>query len=232
MSTLRIVVLAAAGLLVLSGTAFGLTEALRQEERVRTIVRDPVKRIEIHADHGDVDVRAGLTPAVVVDRRDAWLTSRPSVRVRVQGDTLMIDARCDGATAFLRCSSDLSLAVPSEIDVAIRGGSGDVDLRGLRGRADIETDAGDIRTHRLEPVTLHATTKAGDVDLDVFGQPARVAAFSEAGDVSIVVPYGAYRVQAETDDGEARVAGLLRDDLAPQRIEAVTDAGDVSVRAR
>ena len=55
---------------------------------------------------------------------------------------------------------------------------------------------------------------------------------TEAGDVNVVVPYGSYRVDATADAGEVLVAGVIRDDLAPQRIEAGTDVGDVVVRAR
>jgi hypothetical protein len=232
-STLKIVVLAAVGLLALSGTAFGLTEILRQERDLRTIVRDDVRRIIIHADAGNVEVRAGLTPDVVVDRHDTWLLERPRVRQRVRGDKVLeIDARCRGVTAMLRCDTDLMIAAPPEVDVEVRGEAGDVDLRGLRGRIVISTAAGDVRAERVEPITVYASTDAGDVDLDLFGQPARVEARSDAGDVDVVVPYGPYRVDASTDAGKALVAGLIRDDLAPQAIEAVTGAGDVTVRAR
>jgi hypothetical protein len=116
--------------------------------------------------------------------------------------------------------------------VAIRTKSGDVDLRGLSGRADIRTDSGDIRSHRLEPVTVRAMTDAGNVSLDLFGQPARTEARSDAGNVRVVVPYGQYRVDAIADGGTVKVEGLIRDDLAPQAIAAGTDVGDVTVQAR
>ncbi|MBI5104520.1 MAG: DUF4097 family beta strand repeat protein [Solirubrobacterales bacterium] len=232
MSTMRIVVLAALGLLALSGTAFALTEALRSERDMRTIVRHEIKRIVVRADAGDVEIRAGLTSDVVVDRHDAWLLDRPKVRQRTEGDTLHVDARCNGIGAILRCQTDLRIAAPPDVDVVVEGDAGDVDLRGLHGRLDVRTEAGDVRTERVEPVTLKASTGAGDVDLDVFGEPTRVEAVSDGGDVEVVVPYGAYRVDATTDAGDVTVAGLIRDDLAPQALVAMTDAGDVTVRAR
>jgi DUF4097 and DUF4098 domain-containing protein YvlB len=124
------------------------------------------------------------------------------------------------------------IAAPPEVDVRIKTKSGNVDLRGLNGRADVQTDSGDIRTHRLEPVTMHASTAAGNVNLDLFGEPARTEARSSAGNVRVTVPYGPYRVDATAGAGNVKVEGVIRDDLAPQAIMALTDAGDITVRAR
>jgi hypothetical protein len=231
-STVRIVLFAALGLLVLSGLAFGLSEALHRTQDTRSVVSGQVRKLVVRADSGNVDVRAGLTGDVVVQRHDAWLVDRPTVHETYADGVLTIDARCGGLKAVLRCRSDLQVDAPPEIDVQIKTQSGDVDLRGLSGRADIETDSGDIRTHRLEPVTVRAMTDAGDVSLDLFGQPARTEAESDAGDVHVTVPYGQYRVDANADGGSTKVEGLIRDDLAPQAIVALTQVGDIVVRAR
>jgi hypothetical protein len=231
-STARIVLFAALGLLLLSGVAFGVSEALHRSKDTRTVVVNRVHKIVVRADAGDVDVRAGLTGDVVLQRHDTWLVDRPTVHESYAGGVLTIDTRCGHLTAVLRCRSDLRIDAPPEIDVKVKTASGDVDLRGLSGRADVETDSGDIRTHRLEPVTVRAMTDAGDVSLDLFGQPARTEAESNAGNVRVTVPYGQYRVDASADGGNAKVEGLIRDDLAPQAIVALTDVGDIVVRAR
>jgi len=75
-------------------------------------------------------------------------------------------------------------------------------------------------------------TDAGNVNLDLFGQPARTEAESNVGNVRVTVPYGQYRVDTSADGGNAKVEGLIRDDLAPQAIVALTGVGDVTVRAR
>jgi hypothetical protein len=231
-STARIVVMAALGLLVLSGTAFGLTVALRSQSDSRTVLRTPVKRIVVRGDAGDVDIRAGLTGNVIVGHRDSWLVDRPAYRAALEGDTLTITTRCKGFTASLRCKSDVTIDVPPMVDVSVKTKSGDVDLRGLSGRADVETDSGAIRAHRVDTVTIHALSDAGDISLDVFGEPARTEADSDAGSIDIVVPFNTYRVDAGSDSGSVRVRGLIRDDLAPRAIHAMTHAGDVTVRAR
>jgi hypothetical protein len=231
-STARIVLFAALGLLVLSGAAFGLSEALHRTEDARTILSNPVRKIVVRADRGDVNVRAGLTGDVVLQRRDAWTVDRPSIRERYADGVLTIETHCGGFTSVLRCRSDLTIDAPPEVDVSIVADEGDIDLRGLNGRTDVETQSGDIRTHRLEPVTVRAMSDGGDVSLDLFGQPARTEAESNGGDVHVTVPYGPYRVDANADTGTVKVEGLIRDDLAPQAIAALTNAGDITVRAR
>ncbi|HEU4976672.1 MAG TPA: DUF4097 family beta strand repeat-containing protein [Baekduia sp.] len=232
MSTLKIVALAALGLVVLSAAAFGLSEAFRRTDDRRTVVTNRVDRIVVHADSGDVDLRAGLTGDVVIARHDSWLLDRPQVTETFAHGTLTIETRCGSLQSVLRCRSDLQIDAPTDVDVVVRTDAGDVDLRGLAGRADVQTGSGDIRTHRLEPITLKAYTDAGDVSLDLFGQPTRTEAYSDAGDVHVTVPYGPYHVDANTDAGSVKVEGVIRDDLAPQAIDAVTDAGDILVRAR
>jgi hypothetical protein len=232
MSTVKIVALAAAGLLLLSGGAFGLSEAFRRTADSREVITNKVQRIVVNADAGDVELRAGLTGDIVVARHDSWLLDRPTVVERIQGDTLSITTRCGSLRSVLRCRTDLKIDAPPELDVVVRTDAGDVDLRGLSGRAEVATGSGNIRAQRLEPITVKARTSAGDVALDLFGQPARTEVHSDAGDVHVTVPYGPYRVDADTDAGSVKVEGVIRDDLAPQAIAALTDAGDILVRAR
>jgi DUF4097 and DUF4098 domain-containing protein YvlB len=154
------------------------------------------------------------------------------VRETLRDGTLGISTDCGGLRTVLRCRTDLTIDAPPQIDVVVRTDSGDVDLRGLSGRADIATASGDISTQRLEPVTVRADTDAGNVRLDLFGAPTRTEASSAAGNIKVVVPYGPYRVDAVARTGSVKVDGVIRDDLAPQAIDAVTHAGDITVRAR
>lgn len=231
-STVRLVILAALGLLVLSGAAFGISEALHRTDQARATITNPVRKIVIDADIGDVAVRAGLTGDVIVQRREAWTLNRPSTSERYANGVLTIKTKCGGLTAVLRCRSDLTLDAPPEVDVTISAHQGNIDLRGLSGRTEVSTDRGDIRTHRLEPVVVRATSQGGNVSLDLFGEPARTEAESDGGDVRVTVPYGPYRVDATTESGKVKVEGVIRDDLAPQRIAALTKMGNITVRAR
>jgi hypothetical protein len=231
-STVRIVLWAALGLLVLCGAVFGLSEVLHRDRTTRTIIADRVHRIVVTADAGDVDIRAGLTANVVVERKDSYLLARPSVSEQFANGELAIKTTCPGLAGALRCRSDVTIDAPPEVDVVVHTKSGDIDLRGLDGRADVRTDAGDITAQRLDPVTIQAAADAGDVSLDLFGQPARTVAHSDAGDVKVTVPFGPYHIDARARSGHVNLKGVLRDDLAPQSITAQSDAGDVTVSAR
>jgi hypothetical protein len=231
-STVRIVILAALGLLVLSGAAFGLSEALHRTGQARAIITNPVRKIVIRGDTGDISVRAGLTSDVVLQRKDAWTVDRPAISERYADGVLTIETKCGGLSQLLRCRSDLTIDAPPAVDVDISAKEGDIDLRGLSGRTMVATKRGDIRTRRLEPVVVRATSQGGDVSLDLFGEPARTEAESDGGDVRVTVPYGPYRVDATADAGNVKVEGVIRDDLAPQRIAALTKVGDITVRAR
>jgi Putative adhesin len=231
-STVRIVLLAALGLLVLSGAAFALSEVLHRTAQARAIITNPVRKIVVKGDTGDISVRAGLTGDVVLQRKDAWTVDRPSTSERYADGVLTIETKCGGLKQFMRCRSDLMIDAPPDVDVEIAAKEGDIDLRGLNGRTIVSTDKGDIRTRRLEPVVVQARSQGGDVSLDLFGEPARTEAESDGGDVHVTVPYGPYRVDAIADAGEVKVEGVIRDDLAPQRIAALTKVGDITVRAR
>lgn len=231
-STVRIVILAALGLLVLSGSAFALSEALHRTAEARSIITNPVRKIVVRGDTGDIAVHAGLTGDVIMQRKDTWTVDRPSTSERYADGVLTIETQCGGLTQVLRCRSDLTIDAPPEVDVEITAKEGDIDLRGLNGRTEVSTERGDIRTRRLEPVVVRATSQGGDVSLDLFGEPARTEAESDGGDVHVTVPYGPYRVDATADAGDVKVEGVIRDDLAPQRIAVLTKVGDITVRAR
>src|SRR5215210_3777167 len=77
------------------------------------------------------------------------------------------------------------------------------------------------------PVTVR--TGSGDVQLAGFRGSARIE--TKTGDVAAVVPPGRYRIDADSDDGERTVRGLLSVDDAPFQILALSGAGDVQVEA-
>lgn len=232
MSTVRIVLLAALGLSLLSAAVFAATEALRSTASERVVLEPGIERIVVRTDGGEVDIRGGLTDSVVVRRTDQWLVARPDIDQSVRDGVLEIASRCTGLAELLRCTSDLEIIAPPEADIDVEVAAGDVTLRGLRGRVAVKTALGDVEARRLDPFTLRARSDAGDVTLDLVGTPTLVDAAVQSGSVSIVVPFGSYRVDAEAESGDVDVQGVIRDDLAPQRIVAAADRGDVSVRAR
>lgn len=232
MSTRRIVALAALGLLLLSGVAFGASTALRRSDDTRELLGRGAERLVIHAEGGEVTVRAGVSDAVIVDRKERWIVSRPKLGRSWDGETLELDADCPAIEVALRCGIELDVLVPPSVrEVVVEADTADVELRGLTGIVRVATGSGAITGRRIDPVVLEAAAEGGSVDLDVVGDPARILASSDGGDVRVTVPFGTYRVDVDSS-GTDKVEGLLRDDLAPQRIEARSDGGDVRVQAR
>lgn len=232
MSTRRIVALAALGLLLLSGVAFGASSALRRSDDVREVLGRGAERLVINAEGGKVSVRAGVGDAVIVDRRERWIVSRPGLGRSFEDGTLTLDADCPAVEFALRCGIELDVLVPPTVkEVVIDGETADVGLRGLSGIVEVRTGSGAITARRIDPVVMTARSEGGAIDLDVVGDPTRIEAVSDNGDVRVLVPFGTYRVDVDSG-GTDRVEGLLRDDLAPQRIDASSDSGDVRVQAR
>ncbi|HYF25823.1 MAG TPA: hypothetical protein VD931_08810 [Baekduia sp.] len=232
MSTRRIVALAALGLALLTGVAFGASATLRQSQITREVLEEPVERVVIRAEGGKVTVRAGVGDRVLVERHERWIVSRPEYRRRVLDDELTLRTTCSSVEIALRCGIDLDVFVPAEVkEVEVVGDEADIRLRGVSGIVRATTGSGTIRSQRVDPVVLQTATRSGRIDLDVVGTPTRIVARSESGDVGIVVPFATYRVDVDSRASD-RVIGLLRDDLAPQRIEASSEDGEVRVRAR
>lgn len=230
MSTGKVVLLVALALTLLTGVAVAATEALTKRQTTTETLSRPVEQVVVNADAGDVRLVAARAQRVTLVSRRRWLWRKPHVHVRLTGSTLEVRAECPEIGVMDRCAADLELRLPFDTDVTVRGGSGDIRADGLAGHVQLRTDAGDVSGAELVPVSLLAATKAGSLDLAFATSPVSVTATSDAGDVTVTVPAGEYRVDTMTRAGDVRVQGVLRNDRSFRRIEARTDAGDVTVR--
>ena len=122
--------------------------------------------------------------------------------------------------------------MPDNVPVVVRTSSGDVRLSSYRGSATIATTTGDISVAAYCGFLLQARADSGDVDAAASCAPERLLLRSNSGDVRAVVPPGRYRVDADSDGGRRRVAGLTSAEDAPFQIQALSGAGDVDVETR
>jgi Putative adhesin len=201
-STPKLVVLVFVALAALCGVAFAGSELLRHVSDRTTMLSQDVDRVLVHADAGDVHLVAGRADRVRITEHRTWWWDPPTVRTSIH----------DGI-----------------LEVRIDGGAGDIRIDGLAGHIDLRTSAGNVSGRDLHPVAVQARTDGGDVDLQFGTRPVSVAGFSHAGDISIAVPGGEYRVDTTTRAGNIDVQGVLRNDRALRSISAHTDAGDVAV---
>jgi putative adhesin len=230
MSTGKVAIVVALVLTLFTAATVGAAEALTKHQTTQRTLPRPIERVVVTADAGNVKLVAARAQRVTLIERRSWLWRKPHVRARLEGPILRVAADCPHVGVLDRCAANLELRVPSDTDVTVHGGAGDIHADGLAGHVELRTDAGDVSGDELVPVSLDAATNAGDLNLRFATSPVLVRARSDAGDVNITVPAGEYRVDTASAAGSDEVRGVLRNDSSHRRIDARTQAGDVMVR--
>lgn len=183
-------------------------------------------------DIGDADaeiVGSRTRPTVEVRRTDSFAFGRPAgARRDVSGGVLRLDSRCP-ETVLPTCSAHYRLTVPDNVPVTVRTDSGDVSFRSFRGSARIDTRTGDISAEGFCGFSLQARADTGSVRATAACAPERLLLRSRTGNVDAVVPAGRYRIDADSDEGARRVAGVTAADDAPFQIQILSGTGDVNL---
>lgn len=183
-----------------------------------------IEAVSVVLDAGSV--HAGVADAVSVERVVRGHAS--AVREGVEDGVLHLEARCD---SLLPCDVDLVLGIPAGVELDIRTGSGDVNLRGLDADVHLEVGDGDVDARDLRLGSLHVRAGWGDVALGFATPPSDLLVRLDVGNVTARVPGGAYdldvaslaepelsgvvdargggRVHIRTTSGRARVLGIL-----------------------
>jgi len=216
---------------------------------VRHAFKGPIRTIVVRVDSGDVELVPAPGRGVRVRESRHYIFQAPSLQSGVRHGVLTIHATgCDAA--FVTCRTDLRLTVPAGAAVVAQSASGDVTARridvrrarlgsdsgdvlaALRGRQALvraHSASGDVGVRANAARDIDAQTDSGDVVVAASGAPRRVVAISSSGEVRVVVPAGAYRVDAQSDSGAVRTKGISRNDRAARSIEAHADSGDVTL---
>ncbi|HST40497.1 MAG TPA: DUF4097 family beta strand repeat-containing protein [Conexibacter sp.] len=165
-----------------------------------------VRHLRVKGGEGDITVIAEARDDVQVVARREWSLAEPEIKQGFDEDgKLTLSGSCGfvGSIGPSGCETDFELRVPLDLTLDVRGSSGDVTARGLAADAYLCTSSGDLRA------------------IDVTG-PLRVAVSS--GDVT-VEGYGGRTVSAHGSSGDV----VVRTRAVPDRVEAVTSSGDVTV---
>jgi DUF4097 and DUF4098 domain-containing protein YvlB len=127
--------------------------------------------LEVFTHSGDVKVHAdSSSDSVVIHGKiyvnDHWLMGRREDEVHAieqgppihqQGNSIHIDY-----VDVHNISIDYDISVPADTTVRTQSGSGDQDIRGTHGNADVETGSGDVRLASLTG-DIHVKTGSGNV---------------------------------------------------------------------
>jgi hypothetical protein len=225
----RLVVDAGSGELSITGRG-GEGGGVDVELRRRWSWRAP--RLDARVEGGTLHLDSGC--------RGVWLGGC-DVRFRIQAPA--------GIPVLLRTGSGNVTAAGMRAGVELRSGSGDVRGTALAGPVLARTSSGDVQ---LTDVTGEVTVDggSGDVSLEaVAGRriqvgtssgnaslharapaPELVTVRSGSGNVDLVVPGEAWRVETSTGSGNVDVRDLVQDPDAPRRIQAISRSGDVTIR--
>jgi|GEM_PF-1641549 len=201
--------------LTLAGVSVGT--AHRDQHRV---LRGSFRQLSIDAASADVTVVAAAGSRVTVDSRASGSLWLPKLRTTVAGDQVSVEGGCRLSTGN-SCHAALVLHVPPRTALRIHANDGDVTVRGLSARVDVENGSGDIGGDQLSgPVFLRS--RAGDLDVTDLGGKATLE--SSAGDIRAGQLTGA-DVSADASAGDVD----LDFTAPPTRVDAVSAAGDVRV---
>lgn len=228
--------------------AYELTAETETQHQTYT---QPVSRVVLNLQDGDISLTPGEAGQVVIERRLRWSESKPTIEEEWAGDTLEITFRCAGestlgvrshcAVAYLiRVPPDVAVdarTVASRIDVRDLSGemrlsesSGDVNVTNTTGRLSVRTTSGDITGAGLRSSQVEVQATSGDIDLGFAAAPQQLRAKTGSGDVDIAVPDDdPYRVVVATSGGDTDIS-VRQDPGAARTIGVQTTLGDIHIR--
>lgn len=227
------------------GTVQAVAGLAHEERDVRTVVREPVRVVDVEAD-GTVTIIGGAAGPITVDEHISRGLQAPKRSLRVDGDRLTVRGTC---TAFPQtfCSDDITLRVPSSVRVVadglgievsgVDGGTyleshGDgVTAESVGGAVRLRSHGGGVSAIGLRATTVDADSAGGDVSLTFARSPQHVDASSSGGDVNVVLPDRpvAYRVETSASGGSADTE-IRTDPTSPRLIRATSSGGGITIR--
>ena len=218
-----------AALAVVAGGVLGLLPWLARDSARESLEFPGVRRVDVDV-AGDVQVVVEDAPVVRVERRSAWAFAAPRLEARVEGDALVVRARC-GWPLGLACDLDHVLRVPAGTGGRVDSSAGDVRAADLAADVTLRSSAGEVVATGLRGARVDAQSSAGDVELSFAAPPEQARAVSSAGDVVVELPDdgAGYRVSASTSAGDTGI-DVRQDPAASRSVEASSSAGDVRVR--
>ena len=189
LSTPRLVLLVFGVLLVVCGVSVGVSEAFKHDRTTVTTIDRHIERVVIRAGTGKVHLEGTESRRVMVREQLQWLWRKPIVRASLHGATLTVSGSCPDTGPVNRCKADLDLAIPFDADIVVQGDSGDISAERLAGHLRLTTDSGDVRGRELNPISVGATTNAGDVTVHGILRNDRalrsISATADAGNVTV-----------------------------------------------
>lgn len=183
---------------------------------------DDVERVVVLLDSGNIDV-SGVPGRPAHVHIDMVGVGDEYSGMSVQDGVLTVDYRCGMA-----CGGDVRVEVPPDVDVEVRLERGDIWIDSMDGEIRGTLGAGDLWTTSLGSRDIALAVGVGDLAVETTGEPLSLWADLGAGDASLTVPAGGYRlVDMDLGLGELWMDGVHEDRSAPGRIHVRAGVGVV-----
>ncbi len=236
------------GLVAVWGALFFAAWSVRQTERSARVYAD-VETLRIDGGNGDIEVIAEDRDDVEVVTHMTWGLKKPRIEQGFSGGALRLTGGCGfwGSFGPQGCDAEFEVRVPRDLEVDVRGSSGDVSGHGLTGpvtlltssgdveaidlsgRLRIGSSSGDLDVENYRGREVEADASSGDVTVRALVVPSRIDAVTSSGDVTVVVPGEvAYDVETDTSSGDTSVE-VDQSRGSRHFVRAKTSSGDVSV---
>lgn len=167
--------------------------------------------------NGDLTVRAGTSPRIVVRGHLSGSFTRPRFTYRSTAAGLVLDPRCP-APGF-SCSLNLGVTVPAGLPVSVSDAFGQLTAGGLHGTVALSDNTGDLTASRLTG-TVHLSDAFGTITAS--GLSGRIRMDNNTGDIQAAGVTGDTRLQDSF--GTISVTGLDAADVV-----ASNNTGDISL---
>src|SRR3954447_4601340 len=119
-------------LLALFGAIYAVNTVFDHEKSDHFIISEPVRKVVVASDAGNVEVVATATKRVIVRQKTHWVTSRPTPERTVSGGVLRLSDGCNRRWPLFRCDTSYRLEVPRDLTVEAHADAGDILVRGVR----------------------------------------------------------------------------------------------------
>jgi hypothetical protein len=217
-----------------------------------------VTEIRISGGSGNVTVRGdGPAGQVRIDRVVRYRGAEPARTYRFDGTVLHVETRCgrncsvtydiqapptvavrggngsgnvdvsDVAAVDVEIGSGNITVADATGDVAVRTRSGNIAVGRVAGNLTASATSGTVEATEIRGGTARVDVRSGDVTLELTG-PADVSASATSGNISLSVPDGRYRVDADADSGRTQI-DVANDPGAPHALRLRTSSGNITV---
>lgn len=197
-------------------------DELAKEESRTTRSLGVVTTVRLESDEGEITVRPGTGRTATIETIEQHgLFGSPDIELRNEGGRLIVDSDCPPITTS--CTVEHVVTVPRGVPVELRTGSGDIEVAGVIGDANLHTGSGEITVDGLRDGDLTARTGSGDIE--ALGIVAG-AVDLRSGSGEIDGDLRATSIESRTGSGDI---DLSVTGAAPRSTFAKTGSGEVSL---